>query len=68
MLPRDLAQQIINSDASEAHLASLGSFLRSHAKALEKKDPHFKKQVDTARQWQREREQRRKQQGTKKSP
>jgi hypothetical protein len=68
MLPRDLAQQIINSDASEAHLASLGSFLRSHAKALEKKDPHFKKQVAKARQWQRELEQRRKQQGTKKNP
>ena len=68
MLPKDLAQQIMNSDASEAHLAYLGSYLRSHAEALQKKDPHFKKQVDTARQWQREREQRRKQQGTKKSP
>ena len=68
MLPRDLAQQIMNSDASEAHLANLGSFLRTHAEALQKKDPHFKKQVDKAHQWQREREQRRKQQGTKKNP
>ena len=67
MLPKDLAQQIMNSDASEAHLAFLGGFLRSHAAALQKKDPHFKKQVGIARQW-REREQRRKQQGTKKNP
>jgi hypothetical protein len=67
MLSKDLAQQIMNSDASEAHLAYLGGFLRSHAAALQKKDPHFKKQVSIARQW-REREQRRKQQGTKKNP
>ncbi|MEK6801878.1 MAG: hypothetical protein AABZ34_04325 [Nitrospirota bacterium] len=68
MLPGDLAQQIMNSDASEAHLAYLGSYLRRHAEALEKKDPHFKRLAAIARKWQRELEQRRKQRGTKKTP
>jgi hypothetical protein len=68
MLPRDLAQQIMKSDVSEAHLAYLGSYLRTHAKTLEKKDPHFKRQVEIARKWQRELEQRRKKRGTKKAP
>ena len=68
MLPGDLVQQIMNSDASEAHLAYLGRYLRSHADALYKKDPHFKRQVEIARKWQRELEQRRKQRGTKKAP
>ncbi len=68
MLPKDLAQRIVNSDASEAHFALLGSFLRSYAETLQKKDPHFKRQVEIARKWQREQEQRRRQQGTKKAP
>lgn len=68
MLPVDLVQRIINSDASEAHFAFLGSFLRSHAETLQKKDPHFKRQVEIARKWQREQEQRRKQRRTKKVP
>jgi hypothetical protein len=67
MLPRDLVQRIMNSDASEAQLADLGSYLRSHAEALQKKDPHFKSQVEIARKWQREQEQRRKQRETKKT-
>jgi nuclear transport factor 2 (NTF2) superfamily protein len=58
----------MNSDASEAHFAYLGSFLRSRAETLQNKDPHFKKLVEIARKWQREREQRRKQQGRKKAP
>lgn len=68
MLPGDLVQRIMNSDASEAHFAHLGSYLRSHAETLQKKDPHFKRQVEIARKWQRELEQRRKQRGTKKVP
>ncbi len=68
MLPVDLVQRIVNSDASEAHFAYLGSFLRSYAEKLQKKDPHFKRQVEIARKWQREQEQRRKQQGRKKAP
>lgn len=68
MLPGDLVQRIMNSDASEAHFAHLGSYLRSHAETLQKKDPHFKRQVEIARKWQRELEQRRKRQGTKKVP
>jgi hypothetical protein len=68
MLPGDLMQRIMNSDASEAHLADLGSYLRSHAEALQKKDPHFKRQVEIARKWQREQEQRRKQRRTTKAP
>jgi hypothetical protein len=68
MLPGDLVQRIMNSDASEAHFAHLGSYLRSHAEALQKKDPHFKRLVEVARKWQRELEQRRKQRGTKKTP
>jgi hypothetical protein len=68
MLPKDLAQRIMNSEASEAHLAYLGSFLRSYAEQLQKKDPHFKRQVEIARKWQLEQEQRRKQRGTKKAP
>ena len=68
MLPGDLVQRIMNSDASEAHFAYLGSYLRSHAETLQKKDPHFKRQVEIARKWQRELEQRRKQRGTKKVP
>jgi len=68
MLPGDLVQRIMNSDASEAHFAHLGSYLRSHAETLQKNDPHFKRQVEIARKWQRELEQRRKQQGTKKAP
>ena len=68
MLPGDIVRRIMNSDASEAHLAHLGSYLRSHAEALQKKDPQFKGQVEIARRWQREQEQRRKQRGTKKAP
>ncbi len=69
MLPKDLAQRIMSSDASEAHLASLGVFLRDYAVDLLKKgDRHFKRQVEIARKWQREQEQRRRQQGTKKAP
>lgn len=68
MLPRDLAQQIMKSDASEAHFAYLGGYLRTHAEALEKRDSHFKRQAGIARKQQRELEHRRKQQGTKKAP
>jgi hypothetical protein len=68
MLPGDLAKRIMNSEASDVHLAYLGSFLRSYAERLEAKDPHFKRQVEIARKWQREQEQRRKQQRTKKAP
>jgi len=68
MLPGDLAQRILSSDASEAHFAHLGGYLRSHAETLQKKDPHFRRQVKIARKWQRELEQRRKQRGTKKVP
>jgi len=68
MLPGDLVQRIMNSDASEAHLAVLGSYLRSHAETLQKKDPHFKRQAEIARKRQRELEQKRRQRGTKKSP
>lgn len=68
MLPRDLAQQIMKSDVSEAHLAHLGSHLRSHAETLKKNDRHFKRQAAIARKWQQELEQRRKQRGTKTPP
>lgn len=68
MLPEDLVQRIMKSDASEAHFAHLGSYLRSHAETLQKKDPHFRRQVEIARKWQRELEQRRKQRGTTKAP
>ncbi len=68
MLPRDLAQQIMKSDVSEAHLAHLGSHLRSHAETLKKNDRHFKRQAAIARKWQQELEQRRKQRGTKNPP
>jgi len=55
MLPKDLAQRILSSDASEAHLARLGVFLRDYALDLLKKgDRHFKRQVEIARKWQRE--------------
>jgi hypothetical protein len=55
MLPKDLAQQILSSDASEAHLARLGVFLRDYSLDLLKKgDRHFKRQVEIARKWQRE--------------
>jgi len=68
MLPEGLARQIMKSDASEAHLAYLWVYLRSRAEQLEKQDRHFKKLVEIARKWQRERERRRKQQATKKVP
>ena len=68
MLPGDFVQRIMNSDASEAQFAHIGSYLRSHADTLQKTDPHFKRQVEIARKWQRELEQRKKQRGTKKAP
>ena len=61
VLPKDLAKQIRNSgDASEAHLARLGSFFRSHAENLEQTNINFKKVVDVARRQEQEREQRKK--------
>jgi hypothetical protein len=68
MLPVDLVRRIIKSDASEAHFADLGSYLRSIAETLQKKDPHFKRQAAIARKRQQQLEQKRKQRGTTKAP
>jgi hypothetical protein len=48
-LPRDLAQRIINSEASEAQLTNLGRFLRRYAEVLQTKDPFFKALVEEER-------------------
>ena len=48
-LPRELAQRIINSEASEAHLTTLGRFLRRYAEVLQTKDPFFKSLVEEER-------------------
>lgn len=49
MLPAPLAQRIINSAASEAHLANLGSFLRRYAAVLRSKDTAFAALVERER-------------------
>lgn len=49
-LPRELAQRIRNSEASEAHLTNLGRFLRRYAEVLQTKDPAFKRLVDQERE------------------
>jgi outer membrane protein OmpA-like peptidoglycan-associated protein len=54
MLPQDLVRGIMNSEVSEAHLTSLGQFLRVYAKDLQRTDKHFRKLVEIARKWQRE--------------
>jgi hypothetical protein len=46
MLPPRLAQRIINSEASEAHLTNLAGFLRRYAEVLQTKDAAFKALVD----------------------
>lgn len=66
VLPKDLAKRIMNSEASEAHLACLGSVLRRYAEKLLRTDPHFKGDLEIARKVYRELEQGRKQRGTKK--
>jgi hypothetical protein len=58
MLPEDLVRQIMNSEASEAHLTRLGRFLRKYGERLQQKDPHFREVVEVARRWERERQQR----------
>lgn len=45
MLPPTLAQRIIRSEASEAHLTRLGQMLQRHAKAFQNVDPAFKQLV-----------------------
>jgi hypothetical protein len=49
MLPPRLAQRIINSAASEAHLTHLGGFLRRYAEVLQSKDAAFKALVERER-------------------
>jgi hypothetical protein len=44
-LPQELAQRIMNSEASESHLTNLGRFLRRYAEVLQTKDPFFKSLV-----------------------
>jgi hypothetical protein len=55
MLPQNLQRRIIDSNASEAHLANICAQLRFCAEVLQRDDPNFEREVDRARQALRQR-------------
>jgi hypothetical protein len=54
-LPNQLAQRIINSEASEAHSTRLGNFLRGYAKDLLPDDPALRALVEQERKRRQQR-------------